>query len=277
MYINFYIIIYIYNYNIKAQKHINIIIFNKIMSTTTSLNGRLGNQIIRNLAVSIIAEKHNLYVNYCNYDLITKLGINLFIGKNKFNTIEELTDDNYFDIYENNELKFNLNSNNNYFQSKKITNFLYNYLHSDLIKQTIINKNPYKERYNNNNDLFIHIRLTDVEKYNPGINYYMKAILFNNNNNNIDTIYISSDNTNHTIIKEIINKYPKTKIINYNEINTFQFGSTCKNIILSHGSFSAIIGYLGFFSNVYYPEYENNKKWYGDMFSIDGWTKLLIQ
>jgi hypothetical protein len=248
------------------------------MSTTTSLNGRLGNQIIRNLAVSIIAEKHNLYVNYCNYDLITKLGINLFIGKNKFNTIEELTDDNYFDIYENNELKFNLNSNNNYFQSKKITNFLYNYLHSDLIKQPIINKNPYKERYNNNNDLFIHIRLTDVEKYNPGINYYMKAILFNNNNNNnIDTIYISSDNTNHTIIKEIINKYPKTKIINYNEINTFQFGSTCKNIILSHGSFSAIIGYLGFFSNVYYPEYENNKKWYGDMFSIDGWTKLLIQ
>ena len=73
MYINFYIIIYIYNYNIKAQKHINIIIFNKIMSTTTSLNGRLGNQIIRNLAVSIIAEKHNLYVNYCNYDLITKI------------------------------------------------------------------------------------------------------------------------------------------------------------------------------------------------------------
>ena len=38
------------------------------MSTTTSSNGRLGNQIIRNLAVSIIAEKHNLYVNYCNYD-----------------------------------------------------------------------------------------------------------------------------------------------------------------------------------------------------------------
>lgn len=245
-------------------------------STITQKSGRLGNQIIRNLAVSIIAEKHNLYVNYCNYDLIQSLGINLFIGKNKFNSIKELNDTNYFDIYESNELKTNLNPNNNFFQTKKITNFLYNYLHSDLIKQTIINKNPYKERYNNNNDLFIHIRLTDVEKYNPGINYYMKAILFNNNKNNINTIYISSDNTNHSIIKQIINKYPKTKIINYNEIKTFQFGSTCKNIILSHGSFSAIIGYLGFFSNVYYPEYESNKKWYGDMFSIDGWTKLLI-
>ena len=42
-------------------------------STITQKSGRLGNQIIRNLAVSIIAEKHNLYVNYCNYDLITKI------------------------------------------------------------------------------------------------------------------------------------------------------------------------------------------------------------
>ena len=30
------------------------------MTTTVSYNGRLGNQIIRNLAVSLIAEKHNL-------------------------------------------------------------------------------------------------------------------------------------------------------------------------------------------------------------------------
>lgn len=46
--------------------------------------------------------------------------------------------------------------------------------------------------------------------------------------------------------------------------------------ILSHGSFSAVIGYLSFFSNVYYPEYELNKIWYGDMFSIDNWIKLSV-
>ena len=46
------------------------------MTTTTSYNGRLGNQIIRNLAVSLIAEKHNLYVNYSNNVLIKQLGIN---------------------------------------------------------------------------------------------------------------------------------------------------------------------------------------------------------
>ena len=58
------------------------------------------------------------------------------------------------------------------------------------------------------------------------------------------------------------------------EIRTFQFGSTCKNIILSHGSFSAIIGYLAFYSNIYYPKYDENKKWYGDMFSINNWIEL---
>ena len=34
------------------------------MTSTTGNNGRLGNQIIRNLAVSLIAEKYNLQVDY---------------------------------------------------------------------------------------------------------------------------------------------------------------------------------------------------------------------
>jgi hypothetical protein len=37
------------------------------MTTTTYSNGRLCNQIIRNLAVSFIAEKNNLKVEYSNY------------------------------------------------------------------------------------------------------------------------------------------------------------------------------------------------------------------
>ena len=37
-----------------------------------------------------------------------------------------------------------------------------------------------------------------------------------------------------------------------NEIETIQFASTCKNVVLSHGTYSGIIGYLSFYSNVYY-------------------------
>jgi len=242
------------------------------MTSTINNNGRLGNQIIRNLAVSLLAKKHNLKVDYYNKDLINKLGIELFSGSNSYKCIQYLTDNNYFTIYNSDHLNYNLNPNNNYFQTKEITNFLYNYLHTDKIKSNIIEHNPFNERYNKNNDLYIHIRLTDVAHFNPGFTYYANAI----KNIFFDNLYISTDDNTNNIVKKLLNLYPSSRLINFDEITTFQFASTCKHIILSHGSFSAIIGYLSFFSNIYYPEYELNKIWYGDMFSIDNWIKLSV-
>jgi len=242
------------------------------MTTTTGNNGRLGNQIIRNLAVSLIAEKHDINVQYYNKDLISRLGISLFSGSKIFDNFQCLNDENYFAIYNCDNLNHNLDPNKNFFQTKEISNFIYDYLHMDSIKTNIIEKNPYKIRYKTNDDLFIHIRLTDASRFNPGINYYLNAI----KNIKFDNLYISTDDIHHNIIKNITTLYPNTKVIMCDEITTFQFASTCKHIILSHGSFSAIIGYLAFFSTIYYPEYELNKIWYGDMFSIKGWKKMKI-
>ena len=69
--------------------------------TTTKPNGRLCNQIIRNLCTSIIAEKQNLFVTYSSYDRITLLGIPLFIGTQKYDNTIMLTDDNFFSILNN--------------------------------------------------------------------------------------------------------------------------------------------------------------------------------
>lgn len=237
--------------------------------TITVENGRLGNQIIRNLAVSLIAEKHNLIVEYCNRDKIQKLGIELFSGKQCFTETKELIDDNYFSVLNGYMLTYNLNPNASYFQTKNITNFLYKYLHSEKIKSNIIQKNKFKQRYNVNNDLFIHIRLGDVANKNPGIHYYMNTI----KTIEYDNIFIATDSPSHDIIQTLFSTYPDSKFVNWDEIDIIQFASTCKNIILSHGSFSAVIGYLAFFSRVHYPEYEIHKMWYGDMFSIEGWIK----
>ena len=237
--------------------------------TSTIGRGRLGNQIIRNLAVSIIASKYNLSVDYSSKDLINKLGIDLYNGSNVYEITHYLTDDNYFNMYNCGNINYNLNPNGAFFQTKDITNFLYNYLHTDSVKSNIIEKNPFKERYNTNNDLFIHIRLTDVEQYNPGLNYYLNAI----KSINFDNLYISTDDKTHNIINNIVQIYPNAKLIEYDEINTFQFSSTSKYILLSHGSFSAVIGYLAFYSTIYYPEYDLNRMWYGDMFSIPNWIK----
>ena len=52
------------------------------MSKTTA-NGRLCNKIIYNIAMSIIAKKHNLYVEYVNNEKMILLGfyINIKIKK----------------------------------------------------------------------------------------------------------------------------------------------------------------------------------------------------
>ena len=243
------------------------------MSETTKNNGRLGNQFIRNVAVSLIAQKHNLKVNYCNIDLFTKLGIDLFSGSNVHQDMIILNDENYFSIYNCGNLNNNINPNFNFFQTKDIIHFLYNYLHTDEIKSKIIEKNPFNQRYNTNNDLFIHIRLGDATIYNPGISYYLNAIKIIN----FDNLYLSTDDKNHNIVKTIIQSYPNAKLIEYDEIATFQYASTCKHIILSHGSFSATIGYLSFFSNIYYSEYHLDVMWHGDMFSINNWIKCKLE
>lgn len=240
---------------------------------TTGNNGRLGNQIIRNLAVSLLAKKHNLKVDYYNKALIESLGITLFSGNNTHKDIQLLTDSNYFEMYNSDNVNCDLWPNENFFQTKEITRYLHRYLHSEDVKSNVISKNPFKERYQANNDLFVHLRLDDVQQFNPGVDYYMNTI----NQVKFDQMYISTDEPTHNTVQKLLEAYPSAILIDHDEIRTFQFGSTCRHIILSHGSFSAVIGYLAFFSDVYYPEYETGKIWYGDMFSIDNWIKMNVK
>ena len=220
------------------------------MSKTTNCikKGRLCNQIIRNLALSILAEKYDLYVEYSNYDNINnKLGIELFIGNKKYDKTVSINETNYMNYFNNNiENNANFNFMKNYFQNTEITTILHNHLTNNM--KNIIDKNPYKERYKNNNDIFLHIRLGDVKKFNVGLDYFVYCI----NSLQYDNIYIGSDSFNDELIKKLKTLYPSIIFIDKNPVETIQFGSTCKNIILSHGSFSAVIGYLGFFSNVYF-------------------------
>jgi hypothetical protein len=239
--------------------------------TETLVNGRLGNQIFRNIAVSLIAEKHDLQVNYCNSEFIRKLGIELYNGSKVHSTTQTLSDDNYLSIYNCTEpITYNLDPNDHYFQSNHTSNIIHDYLHTEKVKSKIIQANPFKERYNNNNDVVVHIRLGDVANFSPGLNYYINTI----KKISFDNLFITTDDKNHEMIRTLLETFPNTKLIEDDEIRTFQFASTCKHIILSHGSFSAIIGYLAYDSTVYYPSYNVGVMWFGDMFSIPNWIKV---
>lgn len=247
------------------------------MTETTEVKGRLCNQFIRNLCTSIIAEKHDLYVKYSNYNkLHDMLGLPLYTGKHKYNKTNLLNKDNLFTLLKTDRIDYNVNPNQCYFQTKDITQYLYNYIRTETVQQSIIDKNPYKERYAKNNDVFIHVRLGDITRLSLDLNYYKKGI---DNVVSYDKVYISSDSIQHSKVLEL-QKYIQNKDINcellkLNDVNTLQFGSTCKHIILSHGSFSAVIGWLGYYSNVYYPCYSlSKKKWFGDMCSLSNWNKI---
>lgn len=240
------------------------------MSITLSNNGRLCNQIFRNLSLSLLARKYDLYVEYSNFDDISnKLGIELHVGNKKYNKTEVINDNNYLKYLNTDmEIDYNLNFNHNYFQQGEISNILYNHLKFN--KTNIIDKNPYKERYENNNDLFLHIRLTDAKQLNVGIDYYISCI----NKIEYDNVYIGSDNFNDDLIKEIKNLHKNVIFIDENPIRTIQFGSTCKNIVLSQGTFSAVIGYLSFFSNVHFPNFNWNSWSPKEIFFNKGWNAI---
>jgi len=231
--------------------------------------GRFCNHFFRNVPISQLCKKNDLFFEYSFFNEITELGIPLFIGTKTFKETRLINDNNFLSLLND---SIQLESNvlfehpNIYFQTKEISNYLKQYLFE--IKNLIIEKNPYKERYENNNDVFIHIRLGDISQYNPGLNYYLKTL----ENLSFDKVYFSSDSPNHPLIHELRKRIPNSEIIFLDEIKTLQFASTCKNIILSHGTFSAVIGYLSFYSNVFYPSFKNMKMWHGDIFSIPNWN-----
>lgn len=220
--------------------------------------GRLGNSIIRNLATSLIAEKFDLYVEYKDHEIMKKIGLNLFVGSKKYKNTIRLSDNNYFKILKLNKLESNIDPNNNYFQTKKITHFIHNHLKNN--ERWIIDINPYKNLYNKNNDCFVHIRLRGIEKFNPGFKYYDDII----SSVNPSKIYLATDDTRieHDINKKLKEKY-KQKLIFMGKdlLKIFHFGSTCKYVILSYGSFSAFIGYISFFSKVYYKKIDEKTAW----------------
>jgi hypothetical protein len=241
------------------------------MTSTVGTGGRFGNHFIRNLAVSILAKTHNLKVSYTYTNEINSLGISLFTGSNIHRKYTQLTDSNYMAYLNMQTITTNFTCSA-FFQTKDICNLLYSYLRNSITQESIMKSNPFVSRYSKNKDIFVHIRLGDVVQYNPGLEYYNK-VLMNLVEKEHGDIYISSDSPTHDICKSLLEKY-RAKLVQYNELDTIRFATTCKYLVLSHGSFSAILGYLGFFSEIYYPKYDSKKMWYGDMFSIPGWNEV---
>lgn len=251
---------------------------NKI-NTIQNSPGRFGNHFVRGFACNFLAKKLNLKFDYGKYyDMIKELGIEFFEnGKNTYpynNTIyidDEHFDDIFYKIMSNkNRLEKNIIMFDWYYQTSKFANLLQKYFQIEEYMYPVIKTNIYRERYNNNNDLFVHVRLDDVKIHNAGFEYYDKilsSIKFNRG-------YIASDELSHKICKKLIEKY-NLQIINLSEVPTIMFGSTCKYVVLTSGTFSFVIGILSFFSKVFYIKQSNT--WCpASLYDIKDWTEVSL-
>jgi hypothetical protein len=148
--------------------------------------------------------------------------------------------------------------------------YLKGYFDSREHKENIVNNNIFKEYYQNNNNLFVHVRLGDIIQLNyfSPFEYYDKVL----SSQNFDKGYISSDSIKHEICQKLIDKY-KLEIFDSDVVKTIMFGSTCNYIVLSSGTFSWMIGLFSYYSEkIYYPKII--QKWHGDIFIFPEWNEI---
>lgn len=248
----------------------------KINSNTNSNTnifhpGQFGNAFFLGMMLHFISLKNNLKSKYKYFNEFKKLGIDFFTEGEHFHTDTlELSDDIFFEYISEKSLeKSNIFIGENMWaQTTNFSIYLRNYINNDLQKNKIIYNNEFYSRYNRNNDLCVHVRLGDVSNiYSQSFEYYDKII----SKITFDTGYIISDSINNKICIDLSQKYNLIPI-NYDIVKIIMFASSCKNIVLSQGTFSWLIGLLGFFSTIYYPKI--TKKWHGDIFVFDDWIEI---
>jgi hypothetical protein len=241
------------------------------LNDMTYSHGRLCNHIIRAHVASFIAKSRYLKYNYGEfYDKMLALGINLYTNGTKTYKASQKIHECDLMTYINIDYPItrNIELNTEYYQTKEFSNYLYSYYRKAENQSSIIEANRFKSRYENNDDLFVHVRLGDVAHINQGFDHYDRAI----SKLSFENGFIASDTIEHETCQKLIKKYNLIPI-NYDEVETIMFGSTCKTILLSSGSFSYIIGLFAFFSKVYYLK--NLGNWCPpELFFINDWIEI---
>lgn len=260
-----------------------------MINDTSVIPGRFGNILIINILCSHLAKKYNLKMNYKWLEQSNALGLQLFSdGSRIFNNNIVFEDDDFERFIEHEELHSNIILRKHH-QTPSCAHQIMKYIKTPEIRKTIIDSNCFNERYGNNNDVYVHVRLDDTIGFNPGYQYYDGVL----SNISFENGFISSDTITHPICEKLIQKY-NLIIVDFadelniygekhdpsqNEILTIMFASTCKYIVCSGGSFSWIIGVLSSVigengNNIYYHASNRNSPWFGDIFVFDNWNMI---
>ena len=120
---------------------------------------------------------------------------------------------------------------------------------------------------------FVHLRLDDLIKlgFSLPFEYYDNALSSMSHNR----IILSTDSPDHDIVKKLQEKYAIDMYFG-DETATIILGASCKQKILSQGTFS---WWIGFINNdktekTIYPDVNKYRMFCGDIFSGRGWASF---
>lgn len=153
----------------------------------------------------------------------------------------------------------------------KIDGFYQNRLTIELFKKNRHMFLPIEEK---RGGVFCHVRLGDLfmphskegNRFLP-IEYYRKALEGSNGG------YISSDSPDDAGVKALAEEF-NLEIFNDTPENTIIFAASFDKKVLSLGTFSWWIGFLGNQSNVICANPNDYPIWHGDIFPVKGWNTL---
>ncbi|NBQ42373.1 MAG: hypothetical protein EBU23_07520 [Mycobacteriaceae bacterium] len=277
--------------------------------------GRFGNQFIRHLFVSALAQRCDLRAAYSHGAELARLGLPLYTGARWFAAAPAATTEAEVLAWVTGAAPFpdtcvDVRNDNCYCQSRPCSLWLHAHLKTRAA--AVRAANPFRGRYLGNSgsardpaaptpfknsDVFVHVRLDDAAQWSPGFEYYARAVrraaadfaaadqsaaaapsslaVFANTADTAVTGWVSSDSPAHETCQRLLAEFPGLAVWSDPDVvRTIQFASTCRAVVLSHGSFSATIGNLAFDSLVYYPPYPAApaQMWFGDMFTMPGWV-----
>ena len=232
--------------------------------------GRLGNRLIQYGLARILSERFNERISHNQPEnFIFKPSS---IIKYKIHKKNILVDDNNFlEILKLKNLEPVNLVLNGYFQDKA---FLSQY-RKEILELT--NSNDEEKE-----GIFIHYRLGDYlsnedgcKRLIPAKEYYehcLDEILKVSN----QEVYISSDSPNHDRVISLSKKYNAHIFNSKSAMSVISYGSQFKNKILSLGTFSWWIGFLGVQNNIYCPDHKECR--YGkNIFEVEGWKSVKRQ
>jgi hypothetical protein len=240
--------------------------------------GRLGNRFFANMAFYFLSQTYGTDVQYTCEPVFNELGI--WFHKTAHPSVLKnpksfmITDDNFMDLIktpdQSKEYEFYLDEIDRraFYQTREFALYLAQHFANPLIRNPILQSNPFKSRYNTNRDVFVHVRLGDVTHFTPSKAYFETAL----QSVPFEGGYVSSDSPTHPLVQELMAKY-KLRLVQDTEVRTLQLASTCRFLVLSQGTFSFMMGLFGFYTElVQWPQIK--QKWHGDIFVLPGWKEV---